>query len=61
MSGVRVVSSGFAEYGGKMKAWYSDYRPDHWLKVMSKKSSYLRAYKSEVVNDIIHHGKEGIV
>jgi hypothetical protein len=55
--GIRVVKSGFPEYGAKMKAWYSDYRPDHWVKVMQRRRpKYLRAYKNTLLDDI-HTGK----
>ena len=31
--GVRIGGKYFEEYGARMKAWYNDYRQDHWVKV----------------------------
>jgi hypothetical protein len=34
--GIRVVDTNYKDFGGDMKAWYNDYRADHWVKVIQK-------------------------
>eukprot|EP01038_Epipyxis_sp_PR26KG_P016369 gene16369-22314_t len=43
--GLRVGGEMFREYGGNMKAWYSDYLPTHWVREIQKKRlPYLREH-----------------
>jgi hypothetical protein len=58
--GVHVCEHNYKEYGGLMKAWYSDYKPDHWVKSMNHHHvPYLRAYLSSFVEEVKQLKKEG--
>lgn len=43
--GIRIGGEYFKEYGARMKAWYNDFRHDHWVKVIHKnRAPYLLEY-----------------
>jgi hypothetical protein len=58
--GLHIADVGYREYGGLMKAWYSDYKPDHWVKSMNKdKINYLRAYLHGLIDEVQNGKYEG--
>jgi hypothetical protein len=51
--GLRVIANGMKEYGADIKAWYNDYLPNHWVKMVQKhKAPYLREYRPQFITDI---------
>jgi hypothetical protein len=51
--GLRIVDTNFKEYGGDMKAWFNDYRADHWVKVIQKhQAPYLLEYAPPPVEEM---------
>jgi hypothetical protein len=43
--GIRIGDEYFREYGARMKAWFNDHRPDHWVKTIQKyRAPYLLSY-----------------
>lgn len=43
--GLRIGGLGFQEYKAEMKAWFNDYKHDHWVKMIHKrKTPYLLEY-----------------
>lgn len=46
--GLHLTDIDFREYGGNIKSWYSDYKPNHWIKLIhAMKIPYLRHYNCQ--------------